>query len=167
MWLTAFCCCGASAQVLAPHPHPELTETQPPKNSVPVRMVPAPMGQMLERADIPSGLSAAANVGRGDPGLDARKRLRAVSRPDGAKMLESIDATPVPATQGIDPSRLVERTAPGGQRMLGLTDEAAPPWNPGPARVVVDVPAEPREAASNLHPDPNVLYRVVKPATGP
>jgi hypothetical protein len=86
--------------------------------------------------------------------------------PNGTKMLEATDHTPAPEAEAIDPGRLVERTNEAGQSAWVLRDETQPKWNPGPPRWVRDIPADSRGAAIPSNPEPEVLYRVVKPGGG-
>jgi hypothetical protein len=152
--------------MLAPNPNPGIEETPPPRISVPVRAVPAPHGQVLERTDLPSDAAQAPIAAPGVQFREPRKRFQAVSTPSGAKVLEDMDAAPPPASAPIDPARLVERSDEAGQRILDLRDATPPPQRAGPQRIVVDIPADSAGAAMPVNPDPNVLYRVVKPEGG-
>lgn len=166
LWLTACCCCGASAQMLAPSPNPEASDAPAPERRVAVRTVPVPGGLMLERADVPPEPAPAALAARGDQGQEQRARYRTISMPNGTKMLEATDAAPAPEAEAIDPGRLVERTNEAGQSAWVLRDETPPKQNPGPLRWVRDIPADARGAAMPSNPEPDVLYRVVKPGGG-
>jgi len=163
LWLTACCCCGASAQMLAPSPSPEVPDAPAPKRSVAVRTVPVPGGLMLERTDVPPEPATATNAARGDQGQEPKSRYRTIVTPSGRRVLEATDATPAPATGAMDPGRLEEQAGAAGQRVWVLRDETQPKRNHGQVRWVRDIPADSRGAAIPSDPEPNVLYRVVKP----
>jgi hypothetical protein len=166
LWLAACWCCGASAQMLAPNPSPEVPDAPAPKRSIAVRTVPLPGGLMLERTDVPPEPVTASRALRSDQGAESKGRYRTIVTPSGQRVLEATDATPAPVTGAMDPSRLVEQTGAAGERILGLRDETPPPQRARPPMRIVDIPAEPREAPIALEPQPNVLYRVVKPSGG-
>jgi hypothetical protein len=121
---------------------------------------------MLEHADIPPEPAPAELAERGDQGQEQRARHRTISMPNGTKMLEATDAAPAPESEAIDPGRLEERTNEAGQSVWALRDEARPKPNPGTLRWVRDIPADSLGAAMPSEPEPDVLYRVVKPGGG-
>lgn len=162
-WLVAWYCCTATAQMLAPNPNPGVQEPPPTKTDFPVHTVLAPTGLVLERVDAQLEVSPAAGMAQVGPGGEQSGRYRVVTAPNGGRVLELLDGAPAPASDTSKPPAFVIRANGSGQAILELADEMPAPKRPEPPRRVVDVRADSLPAAIPRDPEPDVLYRVVRP----
>jgi hypothetical protein len=130
--------------------------------SVPVRVVPAPNGNVLERTDLPSAALAGDRTSRSRSELQ-QGRVRIVTAPNGGQVLELIDVAPPPVEGKSKLPALVVRSNAAGARVLELPYETPEAKRQEPQRQVVDIRAESSLAAVPREPEPDTLYRIVRP----